>query len=71
MPLLDGLQAEKKAAGVDVGAAVAPPALDIPAAAVEAEAAPTVSAPEADKDAVEPKKPAARKKKEKAASPAA
>jgi small subunit ribosomal protein S2 len=70
--VLDGLQAEMKAAGVDVGAAVAPPVLEVPAAATaEAETASAAAAPEADKDAAAPKKPAARKKKEKAASPAA
>jgi small subunit ribosomal protein S2 len=66
--VLDGLQAEMKAAGVDVGAAVAPPVLDVPEdAAVAVEAIP------ADKDAAEAaaaaaKKPAARKKREKAAT---
>jgi small subunit ribosomal protein S2 len=69
--VLDGLQAEMKAAGVDVGAAVAPPVLEVPAAAAETETAAAAAAPEADKDAAAPKKPAARKKKEKAASPAA
>ena len=66
--VLDGLQAEMKAAGVDVGAAVAPPVLDVPA-----DAAAAVEAIPADKDAAEAaataaKKPAARKKKEKAAT---
>ncbi len=68
--VLDGLQAEMKAAGVDVGAAVAPPSVQIAAEAPEAvpAAAPAAEAIPADKDAAEAaaaKKPAARKKKDK------
>jgi small subunit ribosomal protein S2 len=61
--VLDGLQAEMKAAGVDVGAAV-----EVPVEAVAAEAAPSVEGaepPVVDKDAAEakaaPKKPRAKK----------
>jgi small subunit ribosomal protein S2 len=64
--VLDGLQAEMKAAGVDVGAAVAPPSVQIVAEAPEA--APAAEAIPVDKDAAEAaaaKKPAARKKKDK------
>jgi len=69
--VLDGLQAEMKAAGVDVGSAVAPPVLDIPAPA--ADAAPAAEAIPEDKDAAEAaaaaaKKSGTRKKKEKPAA---
>jgi small subunit ribosomal protein S2 len=68
--VLDGLQAEMKAAGVDVGAAVAPPSVQIVAEAPEAApaAVPAAEAIPVDKDAAEAaaaKKPAARKKKDK------
>jgi small subunit ribosomal protein S2 len=60
--VLDGLQAEMKAAGVDVGAAVQAPA---EAVAAEAPAAEGAEPPMADKDAAEakaaPKKPRAKK----------
>ena len=66
--VLDGLQAEMKAAGVDVGAAVVAPSVHVAAEAPEALAAPAAEAIPADKDAAEAvaaKKPAARKKKDK------
>ena len=68
--VLDGLQAEMKASGVDVGAAAQPPVENIPAEGGEAVAA-APAAPE-DKDAAEKaaakpaRKPSARKPKEKA-----